>query len=91
MPKVAKCEVSECFYNSDMQCHVPAITVGGETHPRCDTFISRANHIDCSGASGVGACHTSICKHNSDLTCSAAEISVGCHAEHADCSTFECR
>ena len=89
MPKIAKCEVSECFYNSDKQCHVPAINVGGEKHPKCDTFVSRSNHIGCSGESSVGACHTSVCEYNSDLTCSAKEITVGCHGSHADCDTFE--
>ena len=91
MPPVAKCDVESCFYNRDRHCHVPAINVGGETHPQCDTFISTANHIGCSGTSGVGACHTSLCKFNTDLTCSAAEICVGMHAGHADCTTFEAK
>lgn len=91
MSRVSNCEADQCFYNSDRQCHVPAINVGGETHPRCDTFIPRADHIGCMGTSGVGACHTSLCKYNTDLTCDAAEISVGLHADHADCVTFESR
>ena len=91
MPPVKKCEADKCFYNRDMQCHVPAINVGGETHPRCDTFIPKASHIACTGTSGVGACHTSTCKHNADLTCNAAMIIVGYHGEHADCDTFEAR
>ena len=88
MPSVVKCEVDKCFYNNGMQCHVPAINVGGKTHPRCDTFMPLDNHIGCTGSSGVGACHTSLCQHNNELTCNASEIIVGYHGDHADCNTF---
>lgn len=91
MPPVAKCDVEKCFYNHDMQCHAPAINIGGELHPRCDSFVPCVDHIGCTGTSEVGACHTSLCKFNTDLTCAAAEIAVGFHVEHADCKTFEAR
>jgi len=91
MPPVKKCEVDKCFYNREMQCHAPAINVGGTDHPSCDTFVNQLNHIGRMATAGVGACHTSTCKYNNDLTCSAAGILVGYHAEHADCSTFEAK
>jgi hypothetical protein len=88
MPPVSKCEVGECFYNRSMQCHAPAINVGGN-HPMCDTFISEQNHINRQDTSAVGACHVNQCKYNADLTCSAAGIVVAHHTDHADCETFE--
>ena len=36
-PPVAKCDVAHCFYNKVLQCHAPAINVGGE-HPNCDNL-----------------------------------------------------
>ncbi len=51
LPPVSKCQVEQCFYNIDQLCHAPAINVGGEMHPACDTssgapsiFIARRPH-----------------------------------------------
>jgi hypothetical protein len=88
MPQVAKCDVDNCFYNRDLQCHAPAINIGGE-HPNCDTFISTNNHIGLADLSTVGACHVNQCRFNADLTCQASSVVVGHHADHADCCTFE--
>ena len=88
MPQVAKCDVENCFYNTDLKCHAPAINVGGD-HPNCDTFIPMGKHIARSETSAVGACHVSKCKFNADLTCSAQNITVAHHTDHADCATFE--
>ncbi len=43
IPPVTKCEVENCFYNHDLQCHAAAINIGGD-HPACDTFISQQQH-----------------------------------------------
>jgi hypothetical protein len=89
-PPVSRCDVMNCFYNRDKNCHAPAINVGGE-HPSCDTFIPKANHIGRQPTGMVGACHVGQCEYNRDLTCSAAGIVVGYHADHADCDTFEAK
>lgn len=90
MPPVSKCEVDKCFYNHDLQCHAPAINVGGD-HPLCDTFIPQATHIGRQESSAVGACHVSHCRYNTELTCNAQGIVVANHADHADCDTFDPR
>ncbi|HEX2951811.1 MAG TPA: DUF1540 domain-containing protein [Armatimonadota bacterium] len=88
MPPVDKCDVENCFYNHDLQCHAQAINVGGD-HPNCDTFIPMGNHIARSENGEVGACHVAQCKYNADLCCNAQGINVCHHTEHADCCTFE--
>ena len=88
-PPVSKCEVENCFYNRNLMCHAPAINVGGEDHPMCDTFIPEKDHISGEQMSMVGACHVSICEYNQELTCQASGIVVGWHEQHADCKTFE--
>jgi hypothetical protein len=86
---VGECEVTECAYNTDSTCHARAITVGAGLHPSCDTFITRADHVqDVSHAAGVGACKVSTCQHNHDLECQAESIHVSHHGGHADCTTF---
>ena len=89
LPPVARCEVSQCFYNRQTACHAPAINVGGP-HPACDTFIDQQDaHITRSAVGLVGACHVADCRYNADLTCQAQAISVGNHAGHADCATYQ--
>lgn len=88
MPPVARCEVTQCFFNTEKQCHAPAINVGG-SHPNCDTFIPQGNHINRLGNSLVGACHVTQCRYNAEMTCNADSIVVANHADHADCDTFE--
>lgn len=91
VPQVRLCEVSECGYNGDRQCHAVAILVGDD-HPRCDTFTP--NHMR-AGASGqranVGACKVDHCTFNHNLLCSAPDILVAHHSGHADCVTFRPR
>ena len=95
MSSVEECTASRCAYNQDNQCYAKAITVGGSTHPACDTFISDdtpqiAAHVGATqNSAGVGACKTMICRHNKNLECGAPSIRVKTHAAHADCNTFE--
>ena len=88
MPPVTRCSVDKCFYNREMQCHAPAINIGGD-HPLCDTFIPKMEHINRSGTGTVGACHVAQCKYNADMLCCASGISVSSHSDHADCNTFQ--
>lgn len=89
MPRISRCEVTECSYNRDNQCHALAITVGDASCPMCDTFIQAGSSGGgLSVIGGVGACKTSTCKHNQSLECTADSINVGMHSRHADCKTF---
>ncbi len=93
MPKVQKCEVSQCAYNRSQTCHALAITVGDGAHPACDTFCVASSKGGDSNATGcVGACKVSICKFNSNLECQAQSITVVNHQQKcADCGTFQPR
>jgi hypothetical protein len=91
MPKIQNCETQKCSYNSDMQCHAAAITVGGN-HPACDTFMAgpeKGGSMDSIGS--VGACKVKDCRFNQSLECSAPKISVATHSDHADCMTYKLR
>lgn len=91
MPKVAICEVTDCYYNTRKVCHAPAINVGAD-HPACDTFMRGSKH---GGAMDmiamVGACKVDHCSYNSNFLCSAPNINVGLHESHADCKTYMAR
>ena len=90
MPKVVRCEVNDCAYNTDNCCHALAITVGDDVHPRCDTFChSMMKGGERGVVAGVGACKVYSCAYNSDLECSSPEICVGYKSQEADCLTFE--
>jgi len=90
MPNVKKCDVSECAYNKNDQCHALAITVGDETHPQCDTFcFSQSKGGDPAGMAGVGACKVSSCAFNQSLECQAKGIDVGYNEDKIDCLTFK--
>ncbi len=89
MPKVLDCEVAECSYNKNKECHAMAITVGGTRHPLCDTYLKASQKggvADMIGA--VGACKEDDCRFNRSLECTASGIHVGIHMDHADCKTF---
>lgn len=91
MPKISKCDVTECSYNKKNECHAMAITIGG-LHAICDTFLKtniKGGVADMIG--GVGACKIDMCKFNKSLECSASVINVGHHSDHADCKTFAAR
>ncbi len=88
MPKIKMCDVTDCSYNKNRECHAAAITVGGE-HPYCDTYMrspSQKGGVTPTGE--VGACKVENCKFNRMLECTADGINVGFHQEHADCMTF---
>ncbi|MCL5999325.1 MAG: DUF1540 domain-containing protein [Chloroflexi bacterium] len=88
MPPVTRCEVNECFYNRDQQCHAPAIDVGNAS-PDCDAYIPQPTHTHRAETGLVGACHINGCRWNSELMCSASGIVVAHHGKHAECDTFE--
>lgn len=92
MPKISKCDVTDCSYNTDRKCHTLAITIGDSSCPMCDTFLQaedKGGDIEVLG--GVGACKSSECTFNSAFECSAGSISVGEHSDHADCLTYKPR
>ena len=92
MPKVAKCSVTTCAYNSEDMCHARAITVGDHTRPACDTFFTSSQHIRKEKrVAGVGACKVSICKFNKDFECHASEIKIAYSETQQDgfCLTFQ--
>ncbi len=90
MPKIKDCEVPECSYNMDSQCHAIAITVGDGSAAHCDTFFK----IDRKGGikgliGGVGACKMANCRFNRDLGCSVdSGIVVSLQDGHAECISF---
>ena len=89
MPKVARCEVSQCAYNKDNICHALAITVGDSREPHCDTFFgSMSKGGDPNATAGVGACKMTSCRFNSMLECGAPSVAVGYQGEGIDCLTY---
>ena len=94
MPKISACDVTNCAYNQNKQCHTPAITVGGpeDVCACCDTFMEASQKGGVSDMTGaVGACKVEPCTYNKSLECSAPGIKVGLHEGHADCVTFQRR
>lgn len=93
MPEVNRCEVQECSYNRNGECHALAITIGDtNTNALCDTFLragQKGGDMDATGK--VGACKADACKHNHDLECSAPGITVGSESGKAKCKTFSMR
>src|SRR4030067_3373297 len=73
MPKIKGCEVTECAYNIEKNCHAIAITVGNSQAARCDTFYKHSKGGIKGLNGGVGACKMDSCKFNTDLECFAAE------------------
>ena len=93
MSKIASCEVTDCSFNQNKQCHALAITVGGpEVCACCDTYLHAAQKGgDAERTGGVGACKVDSCSFNSSFECSAPGIEVGLHQGPADCTTFKPR
>jgi hypothetical protein len=91
MPKIERCRVTECCYNSDEMCHALAITVGGGgDRPACDTYCDLGTKGGNQSVIGtVGACKVSDCRYNANLECTASGIMVGRAQDEADCLTFE--
>ncbi|KMQ52078.1 hypothetical protein CHISP_1067 [Chitinispirillum alkaliphilum] len=93
MPKINKCDATQCVYNENGKCITYAITVGSEK-PCCDTFMAPQGNISKGGIKGilaaVGACHMNDCKFNQNLECSASEINVTVPSQGCpDCSTYK--
>ena len=89
MSKIDGCDVIDCAYNMDRQCHTPAITVGDGKCAMCDTYTKADRKGGASDViGGVGACRDSDCIHNLALECNAGNIHVGFHQNHADCETY---
>ena len=89
MPKILKCVVRDCAYNTNNNCHAIAITVGGPL-PCCDTFMDsphKGGFPDITG--GVGACKVEKCQNNDMLECTAENIKIGTQSCKADCLTFK--
>jgi hypothetical protein len=88
--RVEKCEISQCAYNSDNQCHAMAITIGGDaSHPQCDTFCSATEKGgEKTKIARVGACKVSACTFNKNLECNSPDIMVGYNRGEIDCLTF---
>lgn len=94
MPKVSACNVAECSYNKQKQCHALAITVGGpeDVCACCDTFLHADKKGGVSDMTGsVGACKVDQCTYNQSFECAAPNIQVGLHEGHADCKTYKPR
>ncbi len=91
MPKVVSCNVIECAYNQNDQCHAMAVNVG-EEKPVCGTFYESSQK--CTGmeaSAGVGACKMDDCIYNDCLMCAADSIEVEWQDENAKCLTFKRR
>ena len=92
MPQVSQCQVAECAYNTDGDCHAAAITVGNHSHPKCDTFCpSSMQGGELDTIAGVGACKTFTCSHNMHLECQSPNIAVGYIEGEVDCLTYAAR
>ncbi len=93
MPKITSCDVANCSYNRNKQCHAMAITVGGpEVCACCDTYLHASHKGGVPETTGgVGACKVETCSFNSSFECAAPGIKVGLHQGHADCATFKAR
>lgn len=89
MPLIKKCDVAECVYNVQSDCHAKAITIGDGVHPGCDTFMKGSGHVRSSGIkAGVGACKVSGCSHNTDFECNADSINVSRQSGMVHCMTY---
>ena len=94
MPKITECQVTQCSYNQNRQCHTMAITVGGpeDQCACCDTYFDAGQKGGIPDLTGsVGACKANSCEFNRSFECSAPGIQVGMHSGHADCTTFRPR
>ena len=90
MSKVSRCDVVDCAYNLNNECHTLAITVGDQGCAKCDTYTKFGQKGgDKETVGGVGASRESDCKYNKSLECGAGNINVGLHGGHADCVTYK--
>ena len=90
MPRIDKCDASECSYNQDNACHAMAITVGEASEPHCDTFVSLETKGGVPDEIGhVGACKSQECQFNQSLECTAEKISVSHKGSDVECMTYK--
>jgi hypothetical protein len=89
IPEVKKCDVTDCFYNKDMQCNAHGITVGS-ADPFCETYLpSSQQRTSKRGDGEIGACHVSNCTYNDNMYCHACgDIDVGKEGDKAVCKTY---
>ena len=92
MPLVSECDVTQCSFNMDKNCHAKAITIGDGANPGCDTYFIGSIHTrDKKRTAGVGACKVNVCKFNNDFECFADQVEVGRLDQEINCLTFENR
>jgi len=91
MPRVSRCNITECGYNMDNICHARAITVGGSDRPACDTFFRSDRRTNYDTIAGVGACRADVCMYNESFECQAPNIVIDHGQDQADCITFRRR
>lgn len=86
---VKGCDVSNCSYNQNSQCHTMAITIGEGSDPMCDTFVEMdMKGGDMSTMADVGACKMANCQFNDHLECSSDSVQIGMKGSQPDCLTF---
>lgn len=89
MPQVSACEVTECAYNLNRDCHARAITIGDGVHPGCDTYLRSTAHAShYQDLAGVGACKVIGCQFNEEFECMAENIRVGIKGSEINCLTY---
>ncbi|NBY20367.1 DUF1540 domain-containing protein [bacterium] len=90
MPRVAKCNVSGCAYNSNELCHAKAITIGDVSSPSCDTYFSAESQAAMVKiVAGVGACKVSSCKFNKSYECTVDTVEIGRLGSSIRCLTYQ--
>ena len=87
MCKIMECDISDCAYNRDQECHAMAITVG-DNDPVCDTYMQSAQKGGADTTGCVGACKITRCEFNESLECTAGSIQVGRHSNSPECLTY---
>jgi hypothetical protein len=85
---VIACQVQECSYNENRECHAGKIQVGDVgTHAACDTFTTA--QVEEQGSQVmVENCDVSKCKFNEHMMCRAPAVSLGHHETHAECDSY---
>lgn len=85
-PVVMTCHAEECSYNTQDECHAPAVEFG-DLHAKCDMFTTAPVTIAEMPAT-VQDCLVSDCHFNNELLCHASGVTVATHTDHADCVTY---
>jgi hypothetical protein len=92
MPLVLSCDMTDCDYNRNEQCHAMAVTIGDSDNPMCDTFWvtegKKAKAGDPKQSGRIGACRMSQCIYNERLQCMSGSITVGQKEQNPMCRTY---